>query len=226
MAVSIMQELAHRARSDEQPAEHGACRGQTIARRRRYCRLTGREPARQLHPPAEGTARLSRSRSRSDPGLGRATCLELGLGNGRPMITCANSSRIEEFMSASAGLPRIPTAYRRPNFSSSATCAIRCRCARKLLGGSDRARSFRPRDWRLRGEPGTRGRAGTIDPTAASAGRNTSQRACHRRGWTRSDTATPGRLARPLPPLPTRQFPIVSMTGTWSEAFSQPRLSR
>ena len=41
-----------------------------------------------------------------------------------------------------------------------------------------------------------------------------------------SDAAAAGDLARPLPPLPARQLPIVSMTGTWSEALSQPRLSR
>ena len=67
MAVSIMQELAHRLESTNNQLRTALAEVKRLRETAGYCRLTRREPARQLHPSPRGAARLPRSRG----GFGR-----------------------------------------------------------------------------------------------------------------------------------------------------------
>ena len=136
-------------------------------------------------------------------------------------------SRTGRSMSASARSRRIPTACRRPNCCSSATCARPCR---PRAHGSP-AGSRWPISTPASGDvAASRALAAELAPLIVPLLRPgavlVSEPADGRWPSSRSLALPDGRRRRPLPPLPPHQPPIVTMTGTWSEALSQLRLSR
>ena len=82
MAIEIMRELAHRLEHTTTSCARPAPACASIERAAACPHLAPREPARQLHPPAAGAARLPRPRRGLVARL-PGPVLEVGLGNGR-----------------------------------------------------------------------------------------------------------------------------------------------
>ena len=139
MAVSIMQELAHRLEFDQQSAARRARRSQSdCAKTAGIAGLIGREPARQLYPAARGAARLPRRR----PICSRnwmATCWNSGSATAGPTTIFANSFQIARFMSASARVAAHPDCVPPPELLFLGDMRETLPAARQRLGGASRS---------------------------------------------------------------------------------------
>ncbi len=129
-------------------------------------------------------------------------------------------------MSASAGSPPIRTACRRPNGCSSATCATRLPAARDWLDGRIALAHLDPATGDV---AASRALAAELVPLIVPLLRPGASSSANRRSplIELASLEPPEGVAAGRYNLYRRiSSPIVSMTGTWSEALSQLRLSR